>query len=199
MANNRGFTGRNRARTTEPRNVPEKLLVCGRRAARDHAPALWPHDLQREDRLLAHRGRRPGGVRGPLLPSPHAAAEGQRRGQCPVLPLSRAAIRRHRQVHPCAGADHDPARRAGARIPGGPEIRLDLDLDGRSGARRREPDRPLPLEDRRGLGRQGHLFPTSTAITGWSSTTCSTSRISPSCTARRSATRRWPSTPSSRP
>ena len=93
------------------------------------------------------------------------------------------------------GQDMIPRDRAGEVLSGGRALQVAVDLDGRSGARRSRQDHRLPLVRRSRTGAPSPTISTPSATGSSSTTTCSISRISPSCTRPPSATWRWWSTP----
>ena len=152
--------------------------------------AIWSKDLTGEP-VGAHLPGRAGGAvprqerqarraRGSLLPSRGAAVAGRGRGRSPALRLSRPDLRHQRAVRFSPGAGHRAVGRAGARLSGRRALQRGLDLDGRSGARRRLKDRRTALARRQGLDADARAICASMRMrSSWStiSSTTPTSRI----------------------
>ena len=147
-----GTTARRSGTRGEASHVPEERLVCSdlvqgpdRRAGR-----RAPFSASRWCCSVAQNGqaRR---ARGSLLPSRGAAVARRGRGRQPALRLSRPDLRRQRAVRFSSGAGHGAVERARARLSGRRALQRGLDLDGRSGPRRRHQDRRTALARRQRL------------------------------------------------
>ena len=155
--------------------------------------ACWSKDLGTRpvartflgEKVVLFRGarRRRGGARGPLLPPRGAAVARRSRGRYAALRLSRAALRRRGRCVEVPIQTAHSARRAGPRLSRAREMERGVDLDGRSGARRRRALIPICPGSTARTGRRRRAICSSRRTRSSWSTICSISPTSPISTA----------------